>query len=304
MLLVTLTVVIATAVGIAVDRRTDVAQRTSRGALRLMLYVLVPYVSFVNFAHLHLTAAGGAGLLIAYVAIAAAGVTAWLVGSRWLRLPGPSLGALICCVIVVNTGYLGLPMTVVLLGTKALPAAVAYDQIVSGPSLYIAGFAIGAIFGAGAPPGGIARVRSFLTHNPPLLAVIAGLLTPAAVVPQALVSVSHIVVAVLLPLGFYAVGVSLSAERREERAPLLQRPDRPAVAALALRFLIAPVVLLGVSLTVLRLPHAYLLQAAMPCGINSLIVAEAYRLDRRLIATAIIWSTAITIAIGLTVAAT
>ena len=125
MLLVTLTVVIATAVGIAVDRHTDVAQRTSRGALRLMLYVLVPYVSFVNFAHLHLTAAGGAGLLIAYVAIAAAGVTAWLVGSRWLRLPGPSLGALICCVIVVNTGYLGLPMTVVLLGTKALPAAVA-----------------------------------------------------------------------------------------------------------------------------------------------------------------------------------
>jgi hypothetical protein len=29
-----------------------------------------------------------------------------------MRLPAPTLGALICSVILVNTGYLGLPMTV------------------------------------------------------------------------------------------------------------------------------------------------------------------------------------------------
>jgi predicted permease len=194
-------------------------------------------------------------------------------------------------------------MTAVLLGVKALPAAVAYDQLISGPTFYIAGFAIGAAFGTRAQADGLTRLRSFVVGNPPLLAMIAGLIVPAAVVPQGLVSASHVVVAVLLPLGFFAVGVSLSAERRAERAPLLQPPDRPVGLALALRFLIAPVVLLIVSLSVLRLPHAYLLQAAMPSGINSLIIAEAYGLDRRLVASAIIWSTAITIAIGLGVAA-
>ncbi len=302
MLLVTVTVFLAAAVGVAANRRTARAQDVSRGVLRLMLFVLVPFVSFVNFAHLELTAAAGAGLLIAYVAIAAAGTLAWLIGKRVLELPRPRLGALICTVIIVNTGYLGLPMAVVLLGSKALPTAVAYDQIISGPTLFIAGFGIGALFGDHDERGGHARLRSFLSRNPPLLAMIAGLLTPAALVPQALVSASHVVVAGLLPLGFYAVGVNLSAERRAERSPLLQWPDRTVLVALALRFLVAPMVLLVVALTLIALPPAYLLQAAMPTGINSLTVGHAYRLDMGLIATAIVWSTALTIAIGLTIA--
>ena len=44
------------------------------------------------------------------------------------------------------------------------------------------------------------------------------------------------------------------------------------------------------------LPQAFLLQAAMPCGINGLVIAHAYGLDVRTSAGAIAWSTAIAVA--------
>jgi predicted permease len=112
-----------------------------------------------------------------------------------------------------------------------------------------------------------------------------------ALAPTALVRASHVIVAALLLLGFYAVGVNVSAERREDAAPLLERPDRRVVTAIGLRVAFTPVILAGTSALAIRLPHAYLLQAAMPAGINSLVVGHAYGLDQRLIATIIVWGT-------------
>ncbi len=302
MLLVALAVAISTAFGITCERRTAFARQAARRGLQLMLYVLVPFVAFVNIAHVHLTGGGGVGLIVAYVAISGAAFTAWCVGRYVLHLDRPALGAVICTNVVVNTGYLGLPMTVALLGSGALSSAVAYDQLVSGPMLFLVGFAVGAAFGTRAGEGGLARLRAFLTRNPPLLGVIAGLLAPASLAPAALVTASHVIVAALLPLGFFAVGVNLSAERRKDAAPLLERPDRSVMLAVGLRLLVAPLGLAVVSATVIKLPSAYLLQAAMPAGINSLIVGQAYGLDQRLIATIIVWSTMAVLLAGLVVA--
>jgi predicted permease len=146
------------------------------------------------------------------------------------------------------------------------------------------------------------RFRSFITRNPPLLAVIAGLIAPASLAPPVLVKASHVVVALLLPLGFFAVGVNLSAERREDRAPLVERPDGRVAVAVGLRVCAVPLVLAGVSALIIRLPTAYLLQAAMPTGINSLIVGHAYGLEQRLIATIIVWSTSVVMLVGLGIA--
>lgn len=303
MLFVALAVAISTAFGITCERRTPVAREASRRGLQLMLYALVPFVAFVNIAHLRLTGAGGVGLVAAYVAISAAGFTAWAIGRYVFRLGRPTLGALICTEVVVNTGYLGLPMTVALLGGGALGSAVAYDQLVSGPMLFLVGFGVGAAFGTRAGEGGSARLRAFFTRNPPLLAVIAGLLAPASLAPVVLVNASHVVVAALLPLGFFAVGVNLSAERREDSAPLLELPDRRVLLAVGLRLLVAPLVLATVSVIAIKLPSAYLLQAAMPAGINSLVVGQAYGLDQRLIATIIVWSTAAVLLAGFIIAA-
>ncbi len=109
---------------------------------------------------------------------------------------------------------------------------------------------------------------------------------------------SHVIVAALLGLGFFVVGIYLSAERREDAAPLVELPDRRVVTAVALRLSVAPAVLALFSLLVVRLPHVYLLQAAMPTGISSLIVGHAYGLDQRMIATTIMWSTAAVLVVG------
>lgn len=298
MLLVALTALLSTAAGVLLDHRTSWAGQLAHRALTFMLYGLIPFISYVSFAHLHLALGGGIGLLLAYLGLSLAGLLAFTLGRR-IGVEGPSLGALIISVILVNTTYLGYPMTVALLGTKALPHAVAYDQIVSTPMFFTAGFAIGAAFGRGNRPTFSARAKAFLTRNPPLLASIAGLIVPTSFAPAPLVRASHVLVDALLVAGFVVVGIYLSSERREDGARLLPRPDRKVGVALLSRFLVNPLLLGAVSLGGVAIPSAYLLQAAMPSAIGGLIVGHAFSLDQRLLATAIAWSTIIVLAAGI-----
>jgi hypothetical protein len=301
LIFVAIAAVAATALGIGCERRFEWATGTGRRVLWAMLYVLVPFVSFVNIAHLRLTVGGGVGLGVAYLGLGIAGTAAWIAGRRWLGLGRPELGALICSVIIVNTGYLGLPMTVALLGAQHLSSAVAYDQLVSSPMLLLVGFGVGAAFGGRPGDSVVTRLKAFLTRNPPLLAVVAGLLAPASLAPSALVHASRIVVIALLPLGFFVVGINLSGGRRNAGATLLERPDRPVLLAVGLRLLITSLLLAGFSATIVRLPPAYLLQAAMPTAVATLIVGQAFDLDQRFIATVIVWSTAVVLLGGLVV---
>ncbi|HEV2982065.1 MAG TPA: hypothetical protein VGX51_11580, partial [Solirubrobacteraceae bacterium] len=134
-------------------------------------------------------------------------------------------------------------------------------------------------------------------------AAIAGLLVPTSLAPHGFVVASHYVVDALLVIGFVAVGISLSTERREDRAPLLERPDRRVGVALVLRFATTTSLLGLASLVGVAIPSAYLLQAAMPSGINSLIVGHAFGLDQHLIATMIVWSTLAVLVVGLAASA-
>jgi predicted permease len=299
LILVALVVIAATGVGVLTDRHSGHATRVSRLCLTTMLYGLIPFVSFVNFAHLKLTLGAGVGLLAAWVGLAIAGVLAYYAG-RSLRLSRPSLGGLILAVMIVNTAYLGYPVAVALLGHGALTHAVAYDQVVSTPLVFTVGFAVGAAFGD--PERAAGRRRSparALVTNPPLWASLIGLIGGPAVAPHLLVSVGNVVIDAFLGLGFFAVGVTLSSERRADGGSIFQRPDSAVLVAIALRFSVNPAVLALVSGAGVALPSAYLLQAAMPSGINGLIVAHAYGLDRGVIATAIVWSTlaALTVAV-------
>lgn len=299
MILVALAVIAATAVGVICERRFATAQHAAAQTLRLMLYVLVPFVSYVNIAHLHVTVGAGVGIAFGWVMILGVGLAAFAIGRHLLALPDRQLGALITTVVVVNTGYLGLPMAVVLLHARALGTAVAYDQLISSPALPILGFGVGAAFGVSGESGQRQRLRAFLLRNPPLVGVVAGLLAPASLAPAPLPAISHLVVGALLLLGFFAVGVNLSAERRAASAALLGRPDRRVVVAVGLRLLAAPLLLAGLASPFIRLPSAYLLQAGMPSGVNTLIVGHAYDLDLRLISAVVVWSTLVVLVAGL-----
>ncbi len=295
------TVVLALAAGAAAEQRFGPrAERAARLTLRAMLFGLFPFIAFFNVAGLRIDVNVGGGIALGYLALGLTGVLAWVVGHHALGLSRPAVGALVCGAIQGNTGYLGLPLTAALLGADALGQAVAYDALVQTPVLLVAGFGVGAAFGTEAGEGLGARTRSFVVRNPPLAAVVLGLAAPDALAPDALVDFSRLLVDLLLPLGFFAVGVTLSAQAQKSVLRVLPPLTRPVAATVGLRLVVAPALLLVLALPLIDLPGPYVLLAAMPCGINGLVIAHAYGLDFGLSAGSIAWSTAMVVIVGLT----
>lgn len=219
----------------------------------------------------------------------------WWVATRVLALPRHRAGAVLCAVLSVNTGYLGYPLTVALLGRDQLPTTVLYDVLVTGPSLLLGAFAVGAAFGTRAGESPRQRARAFFTRNPPLYAAVAGLLAPAALAPTALVDASQALVVAILPIGFFAVGATLAEGAEQGELPLPPPLTRPVVLALVARLAVVPALLTLLAAPLIDLPAAYRLMSAMPTGINAMVVSHAYGLDNRIVAEAITWSTAIVI---------
>ncbi|HKH23151.1 MAG TPA: AEC family transporter [Solirubrobacterales bacterium] len=293
-------IVVSGTAGVAAERRWPAAAVAwARSALVFSLYTLIPFVVFFNLARVHLDADLAGGLVIGWIAILIATGLAWVIGSRVLRLARPSTGSLITGTLVPNSGYLGYPLVASLLGFHSLGQAVVYDIAVPAPSLLLLGFGTGAAFGTKAGERPRDRVVAFFTRNPPLYAAIAGLLAPDAFAPDVLVDVSRGVVIALLPIGFFAVGAVLAEEVDEKHVDLGSPLDPPVGAAILLRLLIAPGLLLVLSLPFIDLPGPFLLIAAMPCGINTLLVAHVYGLDSKLAAQAVAWTTAIAVVCAL-----
>jgi malate permease and related proteins len=295
-LLIAGAIVVASGVGIWSERRWPLgAAEAARGALLLILYFLLPPVIFFNLAAADLDLDHGVGLGLGLLTNALVSILAWWVASRVLRLSRNQVGAVICCVLVVNSGYLGYPLTLALLGHGQLPNAVLYDVLVSGPSLLLGAFAVGAAFGTKAGEGPRERVRAFFTRNPPLYAAIAGLLAPAALAPGVLVDVSQGIVVAILPIGFFAVGATLAEGAEHGELPMPPPITPPVALVLAVRLALAPALLMLLAAPLIELPSAYRLLSAMPTGINAMVVSHAYGLHNRTVAEAITWSTAIVV---------
>jgi len=299
-LLTAAAIVAAVAVGVWAERRWPRgAGIAARRSLLLMLYVLIPPLIFFNLAASEIDVEHGAGLGLGLLAISLAGLLAWWLASRVLRLARHRTGAVVAAVLCMNSGYLGYPLTVALLGRDELSTAVLYDVLVSGPSLLLGAFAVGAAFGtkAGETPG--ERVRAFFTRNPPLYAAIAGMLAPRALAPDVLVDVSQAIIVAILPIGFFAVGATLAENAEHGRLPMPPPLTRPVSLALVIRLAVAPALLIALAAPLIDLPAPYLLLAAMPTGLNSMVVAHAYGLDMEITAEAVVWSTAIVVSVAL-----
>ena len=296
-LLTALAIVASVGVGVWAERRRPAAAaHASRQILVLMLYVLIPPIIFFNLAAAEVDVDHGVGVVLALLTSSLTALLAWALADRRLRLSRPRVGAVVCTVLSVNTGYLGYPLTVALLGREELSTAVLYDVLVTGPCLLLGAFAVGAAFGTRAGEGPRERVRAFFTRNPPLYAALAGLLAPDALAPDLAVDLSQALLVAILPLGFFAVGATLAENAERGDLPLPPPLSRPVALSVGCRLLVAPALLFAVSAPLIDLPAAYLLLAAMPSGINSMVVAHAYGLDMEITAEAVAWSTAIVVA--------
>jgi predicted permease len=294
--------VAATAAGVVAERRWhEGAERRSRGTMSLLLTWVLPVVYLVLVSRVHFDLTLLSGLIAGYAAVGIAGVLAWFFASRVLHLPRATVGAVVLAVIVTNTGYFGLPLVRTVLGGDELGPAVAWDSLVASPTLFVAAFAVGAAFGAGRGHGEEAaeeeaesRLAAFL-KNPLLWAALLGLLLPWDA-PDWAGEVAQDVVVAVLPVGFFVVGVQLSAQGqdgsilRDERGRLIS-PEVGLV--IVLRLVVAPLVVVVASVVALDLPPGMLLQAAAPTGLNGMLVAHRFGLDFRPVAASIVWTTAI-----------
>lgn len=305
MLLVVATVVLAVTAGVLIERRVggERARVLRHRIVRLMLYVLMPFVSYVSIGRLHLTANVGIGIGLALSLLAAMGVLMWLVARGPLGLDRPSTGAAMVCTIQANTGFFGLPLCAALFSQAEFSQAVAYDVLVSVPAFVFGSYTIGALFGTDGEGKHMGRhVITTLLKNPILYVVIVALLIPESWAPEALVFPSKLAVYALLPLGFIVVGITLSDEA-DEGAFRFPPPLTRAVAVLiALRMAIMPLIVLAISLFVVRLPATYPLLAAMPSGVNTVLVAHQTGLNLRLSADGTAWTNAIAVIATLAVA--
>jgi len=298
--LIAAVVAASVAIGVAAERRRPrAAALWARRSLTLTLYVLMPPVIFFNVAGSQIDVGHGVGLVLGLIASVLGALAAYLLASRVLGLSRPKTGAVVCTVLSVNTGYFGYPLTVALLGHDQLSDAVLYDVLVTGPSLLLGAFAVGAALGTKAGEGPSERVRAFFTRNPPLYAAIAGLLAPDALAPHYLVDASQALVAAILPLGFFAVGATLAENAERGDLPMPPRLSRPVALAVGSRLILVPALLMLLAAPLVDLPGPYRLLSAMPSGVSSMVVAHAYGLDMEITAEAVTWSTAIVVVAAL-----
>ncbi|MEX2108858.1 MAG: AEC family transporter [Solirubrobacterales bacterium] len=261
--------------------------------------MLIPPVVFFNLASAEIDLDHGVGLALGLVSVSLAALLAWWIASRVLELPRHQTGAVVCTVLAINSAYLGYPLTIALLGRDQLSTAVLFDIAVCAPLLLLGAFAVGASFGTSAGEGPRQRISAFFTRNPPLYAAIAGLLAPEALAPEIAVDLSQALVIAMLPVGFFAVGATLAENAEHGELPMPPPLTRPVAVAVVSRLAVAPGLLLLLAAPLVEVPAPYLLLAAMPTGINSMIVAHAYGLDMEITAEAVTWSTAIVVAAAL-----
>lgn len=291
---IVLTVIVATAVGVLAERRDNARAHAARQVLlQTMLWVLVPFVAYVNIARAQLSVDATLSLAVAAAAIVLAGTIMWRLARGPFALPSEAAGATIVTTIQANTAYFGLPLIAALFSPAELAQAVVYDGLVSLPMFVLGSYSVGARLGPAREGGLRAQLRAGLLRNPVLWVVVAALLVPDAWAPEALVGPSHIAVYALLPLGFVVVGITLGDEAKDGMLRIPPPLTPPLAAVVLLRMAFVPVVLLVVGLTLIDVPAPFYVMAAMPVGINTVLVGHATGLDLRLTSAAIAWTTVV-----------
>lgn len=216
--------------------------------------------------------------------------TAWLaifssLGIAWWASRGlnqrSTQGSFLLTSMFGNTGYIGFPVSLTLVGQATFTWAVFYDLLGSTLGAYGLGVLLAARFGDRA-----ARWQEFLqamVTNPVLWSFAFGLMVRDAPLPVPLETVLQGLAWGAVSLSLVLVGMRLSRLRSLTYV-------RPALLSVSIKMLLIPL-LLGLGLRQLGIDgsvhQALLLQLAMPPAFASLVISETYDLDPDYAVTAI-----------------
>lgn len=285
--------------GVFAHRRPDGSEDFAKRLMDFVLWVIIPPVLFFNLAHYQFTLQTGKALGLAWIGNMLLLATAFLAAHR-LKLSRAQIGAFVCCAVMGNTAYLGYAFAGAALGTDQIETAIIYDLVVMLPAFIFIAFSIGAAYGTYAESARD-RFKSYFTRNPLIYTAVLALLAPSSFSPEWAREITHYLVYSILPLGFFAVGIIVRHESELDKVSFPPPLTRPVVVASALKIGFLPLFLVAMNLWVTKIPTAYILQAMMPTGLNNLLLANNYGLDRKLTASIIVWTTLVIAVAGIAI---
>ena len=253
---------------------------------QFLFWVGVP-ISIVSF--LHKTDLSGQIWMapaIAHAAILLGAFLAWLL-IKWLAYRTntfpqiPTQGSFVLAAMVGNTGYLGYPVTLALVGREYFAWAVFYDLLGTTLGAYGLGVAMAARF------SGTLQNRSHMikaiTINPALWSFGFGLLFRG-------VAIAPPIELCLETLAWSAVALSLMLIGMRLAQLNFRHSLKWAAMGLGIKMLIVPLILASI-LSLFGLTGAtaevIVLQMVMPPAFATLVIAETFNLDRDLTVTAL-----------------
>jgi predicted permease len=223
---------------------------------------------------------------IAYLAILLGAFVAWLVikGQAYLtnsHPPASTQGSLILASMVGNTGYLGFPITLAMVGKEYFAWALFYDLLGTLFGAYGLGVLLAARFGNKGQ--NYQQMTKAILINPALWSFGFGLLFRQVSIPPLIEFSLNTLAWGALALSLILIGMRLA--RLDSWYKL-----KPAAISIFIKMLLVPLVL-GSSLRFFGVTgeaaQVVVLQMAMPPAFATLVLAETFDLDRDLAVTAL-----------------
>jgi Membrane transport protein. len=106
-----------------------------------------------------------------------------------------------------------------------------------------------------------------------------------------LVDISRVIVVMILPIGFFALGSALAEEAEEGSFAFPPKFDKLVAMGVVGRMVLPPLLLALLAWPLIDVPETYLVLAGISTGVNPLVVSHVYGLDQRVTAGTIAWST-------------
>lgn len=217
----------------------------------------------------------------AWVAILLGAGLAWIWIKRQASCIKPTQGSFLLAAMVGNTGYLGYPVTLSLVQPQYFGWALFYDLIGTTLAAYGLGVILAARFGMGAQSRW--QLIQAVLINPALWSFGLGLVLRQLSLPTLAEQTLHWSAWAVVALSLVLIGMRLS--QLSSWGSLQQ-----ASISLGIKMLLVPL-FLGICLSLLGVTGppqlVIVLQMAMPPAFATLVLAEAYNLDRELAVTAL-----------------
>lgn len=271
-------------VGYTLGRKLPAIVPTRLGQFLFWVGVPISIVAFLRKADL--SGQIWMAAAIAHLAILLGAVFAWLgiKGQAYLTNTVPhksTQGSFILAAMVGNTGYIGYPVTLSIVGTQYFAWALFYDLLGTTLGAYGLGVALAAHYGGGIHSH--LQVVKAIIINPTLWSFGFGLIFRQVKIPAPVEFWLEQIAWSGVALSLVLIGMRLSKLTSWHSLPR-------ASVSIGIKMLLVPLILgsiiplFGLNGTTAR---AIVLQMAMPPAFATLVLAETFNLDRDLAVTAL-----------------